>query len=81
MDRCPVCRARLRERDECRRCGADFTLARRAEEAAFRLFTQSLQLYQQGERTAALEAVSHALLLKSDPVFRGWNAFLHAVRD
>lgn len=47
MARCPVCRAAL-DRPVCRRCGSDFTLARRAEEAGEGLLARALRALRSG---------------------------------
>jgi hypothetical protein len=77
MERCPNCRARVRDRAECRRCGMDLTLLVAAEQAADRLIGTALARLAGGDRAAAQEALRRARGLRGDPLVDELLAFLH----
>lgn len=58
FERCPVCRARLKDAMECRRCGLDFSPLLRTAEEAQRLALQARRELRLGRQE---EAFVHAL--------------------
>lgn len=76
MERCPVCRARLKQTPECRRCGSDLTLPLEICHQAGSLFTQSVKRFQQGNLQGALEAIELAIQLKHQSLFVAWRGFV-----
>ena len=64
MQRCPLCRARLRDQDLCPRCGAELRLARQAEDTARTLEAQALRAIAAGDRETALRVLTRAALFK-----------------
>jgi predicted amidophosphoribosyltransferase len=65
MDRCPACRARLADADICPRCGADFSISRRAERQAQRLSQIAVRELFLGETQNAAAAAETAAGLAS----------------
>lgn len=65
MDRCPACRARLGDADICTRCGADFSISRRAERQARRLVQIAVRELLLGETKNAAVAAEAAAGLAS----------------
>ncbi len=68
MDRCPLCRARLRGQELCPRCGAELRLVLRTEAAAREQEARALEAIAAGDREGALRALERAALLKRHPI-------------
>jgi hypothetical protein len=67
MQRCPICRARLRDQSQCPRCGADLALPQLAEKAARVHEQQALKALLQGEPGQAHHSLKRAIRLKQNP--------------
>jgi hypothetical protein len=67
MERCPVCRARMGDEPQCRRCGSDFSSALTVEKEMRALLGEALLLWRQGHTGTALRLVGRALTLKAEP--------------
>ena len=76
MERCPICRARLREATHCPRCGADLALALETEQRAQTLERDAVEWIAKGEPEQAERALREALRLRSSPFARALLAFL-----
>lgn len=66
--RCPVCRARLRARDQCARCEADLRLVMASARQAQTERQRALQCLLAEDYVAAAEAIRRAQQLKRDPL-------------
>lgn len=76
MDRCPVCRASLREGTTCRRCGADLAPLQRIIRESQMLETLSVQALLQGNPLQASDLTQAALSLRHTPMARALRGFL-----
>ncbi|SEH06174.1 hypothetical protein [Candidatus Venteria ishoeyi] len=76
MERCPICRARLKSDPVCPRCGSDLSQVLSSAAKALALRDQALLLVAQGETASALRLLQHSLLLKRDPMLVALQNFL-----
>lgn len=76
MERCPVCRARLKQSTVCRRCGADLEFPIAMEQKAQYYCQQALYHVQYYELLAAKEAIQRALLLCNKDFFHKVSGFI-----
>lgn len=79
MERCPVCRARLKERQVCHRCGTDLTLAIAMEKKAEVFFKQALVRLQNSDVLAAKMAMKNALLFHKKPLYKNFSGFVESL--
>lgn len=70
MQRCPVCRARLNSKTDCRRCGSDLHLAIAMEKKAQEFFQQALQELQSADKVAAKSSLQSAVLIHNKPLYQ-----------
>lgn len=64
MERCPCCKARLRDATLCSRCQTDISLAAGAEQAARHWFDTAIRHWRNGETERCLIALQRAHNLK-----------------
>jgi len=76
MARCPVCRARLGETPQCRRCGCDLTMAEACRQRAETCLRQALQLLGRGESAKACSLADEAISLDSGAVISKVAGFI-----
>lgn len=76
MERCPVCRARLKQSTVCRRCGSDLALPITMEQKAQDYCQQALYHVQCDDLLAAKEAIQSALLLCNKDFFHQVSGFI-----
>ncbi len=76
MERCPICRARLRGAGVCPRCGADLALALAAEYRAQVLERAAVDCIARGDRPRAEQVLEEALRLRSTPLARALLGFV-----
>lgn len=77
MERCPVCKARLKPGSPiCPRCGADLSMLFRIETQADGLCSQAIALLEAGDLSGAMHAVEQSLDLKSDPLAQVLRGFI-----
>ncbi len=76
MERCPICKARLKEDWICPRCGTDLTSPQRVALAAEWWQQQAITLLTKGQLIAANQAVEQALSLKYTPLAQALHGFL-----
>jgi len=81
MERCPVCRARLKERQECRRCGTELSLAIAMEKKAEIFFKQAVVCLQNSDILAAKVAAQSAVLIHKKPLYLQFSDFVEALTD
>lgn len=63
MERCPNCRAQVRDAEDCRRCGLDLRRLMATERVARDLVLQAVARLSQGDPTTARRALQHSLRL------------------
>lgn len=80
LERCPVCRARLREEPVCSRCGTGLSLPMRIAAQADALERRAIQELATGGLEAAEAAVSEALRLRRSPLSQAVSRFIAHVR-
>lgn len=78
MERCPSCRARRDEGEQCRRCGMDLAHLLAAEQAAERLVADAIQRLFADDLDAAIDGLSRARTLVADPLADRLLAFARA---
>jgi len=77
MERCPVCKARLKQETSiCPRCKTDLLIPIRIERQAEALCYQSINLLRQGDMSSAVCAVEQSLLLKREPLAQALLDFI-----
>ncbi len=79
MERCPQCRARYKDGDTCRRCGADLTLLHVIEAEADNLARQAVAQLLADDLPAAAEKASSSLKLHSTPFSRALAGFIESL--
>jgi predicted amidophosphoribosyltransferase len=78
MQRCPICRARLRGESLCPRCGTDLSLPVEIEQRAQRLEQEAVRRLAAGQLQGAESRLVEALGLCATPLGR---LLLRFVRD
>jgi len=78
MERCPVCRARLKGEWLCPRCGSDWSLPLKIEQQVRLLEQNAVMRVAKGEMEQAEQVLDKALRMKSNPLLR---ALLRFVRE
>lgn len=78
MQKCPNCKARIRQSNQCRRCGADLTMLLFIEQQAQTLFAASLNSYRQAAFDDAIAQVTQAIELHRLPLYLHWYRFVDA---
>lgn len=78
MERCPSCRARIREHLKCQRCGTDLGVLLQIAKEAQQAFDVSVINYGQDALTPALELAEQAVKLRRLPMYLQWYAFLQS---
>jgi tRNA(Ile2) C34 agmatinyltransferase TiaS len=76
MERCPVCRARLDAKTECRRCGTDLSRLILIERQADSLTRRAVARFTTLEPAEAARALEQASRLKTDPLTRALLGFV-----
>ncbi len=76
MQRCPCCHARLNDTPQCRRCGADLSAARQAEQQARFWLALSVQAVCRQRPELAARAVNRALSYRKNTSAQLWQAYL-----
>jgi tRNA(Ile2) C34 agmatinyltransferase TiaS len=77
MERCPICRARLKGEWRCPRCGADLSLPLKIEQRAQSLEQDAVMRLAKGEMEQAHQVLNKALRLKPSPLIRVLLRFVH----
>ena len=76
MDRCPICRGRINENEECKRCGAALSLLIQIEQQVNELTSQALWHIGNSQFTQAKLLLEEAQLLRHSP-FQQVLGFIH----
>lgn len=76
MERCPICKARLKDALLCPRCGADLTMPLEIEARAESLQQQVVTLLANGELPGARRLAEQLLTLKRTPLARILRGFI-----
>ncbi|HHH39001.1 MAG TPA: hypothetical protein ENK50_05440 [Sedimenticola sp.] len=77
MERCPVCRARLKGASLCPRCGSDLSRVLQAARRARQLEHEAVLQLAGGAPEQARETLRRALALKTTPLARSLLGFLN----
>ncbi len=75
MERCPVCNARFKGMDPCRRCGTELGRLLEVEAAAERAARRAVHLLAAGRTAEALAAARTAAALHATPFHRALARF------
>jgi hypothetical protein len=70
MERCPICRAPLKESIVCHCCGTDLLLVIAMEKKAHRFFNHALQNMMNHNWDHAKKNINQALLIHYQPVYQ-----------
>ena len=81
MERCPLCRARLRDKTICNRCEADLGLLQAIESRAERLARTAVHNLLAGETADARRQAAAACELHSTPFHRALAGFIETMED
>ncbi len=76
MERCPLCRARLRDNIVCNRCEADLSLLQAIESQAERLGQQAIHSLLTGKTAAALRQAAAARDIHATPFHHALLGFI-----
>jgi len=79
MKRCPVCRAKVKEKSVCRRCRADLTDLITLEHQADYMMTMAVRYLRDGNIQQARRFCNHAVHLQSTEFGEIFRAFLKAI--
>jgi predicted nucleic-acid-binding Zn-ribbon protein len=81
MERCPICRARLRGESNCRRCGADLSRLLEIGERSHALQRCAVACIARGEAEQAERVLLEALGLKQGVLARMLLGFVRQSRE
>ncbi|KHD07197.1 hypothetical protein PN36_09780 [Candidatus Thiomargarita nelsonii] len=77
MERCPVCKARLKaDTDNCSRCSTDLSMLLCIENQAKNFFYHALARFESDDLSAATRAVEQSLDLKREPLTLALQGFI-----
>ena len=76
MERCPLCKARLRDKTICNRCEADLGLLQAIESQAERLAKRAVHKLLAGEMASARRQADAARALHSTPFHQALTGFI-----
>jgi len=79
MERCPICRARLKGISICPRCTTDLSLPLTAEQQADNLCFKSLMLLEAGQLGEAIEVIEQSIQFKNNPLALQLRGFLKSM--
>jgi len=79
MERCCVCKARLKETSVCPRCNADLSLPLNIEQQAEILCSKALMLFGTGQLAEAIETLEQSIQLKSSPLALQLQGFIRRI--
>lgn len=79
MERCPICKARLKEDTTCPRCGADLSNALNIEQESEILLNNALKQLETGNISAAKQAVEKSVKLKAEPLGLALQGFIGSI--
>jgi hypothetical protein len=79
MERCPLCKARLRGRTNCNRCEADLSLLEAIESEADQLAVQSVHSLLEGEKEVASRQASAARDLHATTFHQALSGFIEKI--
>lgn len=79
MERCPLCKARLRAKTICNRCEADLSLVQAIESEAEQLAARAIRNMLAGEMEAACRQASVACDLHATPFHRALSGFIETM--
>ncbi len=79
MERCPVCRARFRGDDQCRRCQADLGTLKRIAREADELMTCAVEAARRGAFQQAHELACRSQTLRKTDIGRCVAGFASAM--
>ncbi|MGI9212575.1 MAG: hypothetical protein ACR2HF_08890 [Methylococcaceae bacterium] len=66
MERCPTCRAKVREVSQCTRCGTDFTRLLNIEARAQWHLSQAIKHWVEAKEAESVQEIERSLQLKQD---------------
>ena len=79
MERCPLCKARLRGKITCNRCEADLSLLQAIESEAAQLAAQAVHSLLAGEKEVASRQASAARNLHSTTFHHALSGFIETM--
>jgi len=79
MERCPICKARLKEDTTCPRCGADISSTLNIEQESEILLNNALKQLETGNISAAKQAVEQSIKLKAEPLGLALRGFMNSI--
>jgi Tfp pilus assembly protein PilF len=79
MERCPICKARLKKVRTCSRCGTDLSSALNIEYQSEILLNNALKQLENGNLSAAKQAVEQSIQLKSELLGLALRGFIDSI--
>ena len=76
MERCPICKARLKETSICPRCTIDLSIPLSIENQAKSLCSQSVMLLGADHLGDAVQAIEQSIQLKREPLALAVQGFV-----
>ncbi len=76
MEKCPNCNARIKDNNECYRCGFDFALVFSCEQTAEVLYFNALASLKKGNIDQARRFCEKAIAIDNSPRIRKLNTFV-----
>jgi len=76
MERCPICKARIKENSTCNRCGTDLSKLLSIESQAANLCDQAIKLLATNQIDQAQIAVEQSLQLKKTQIALTLDGFI-----
>jgi hypothetical protein len=79
MERCPICKARLKTGTTCPRCGADISIPLNIEQQSEILLKNALKQLETGNFSSAKLAVEQSIKLKAEPLGLALRGFIGSI--
>ncbi|OAD22375.1 hypothetical protein THIOM_001822 [Candidatus Thiomargarita nelsonii] len=82
MERCPVCKARLKaDTDICPRCSTELSMLLSIENQAKNFFYQAIDRFESGDLSGATRVVEQSLELKREPLTLALQGFIASFKS
>ncbi len=80
MERCPICKARLKDTPICPRCSTDLSMSLNIERQAEFLFYQAVALLKVKDLSRATKVVEQSFQLKRKPLALALQGFIQSLK-
>jgi uncharacterized membrane protein YvbJ len=76
MERCPSCRAKIKDNQQCQRCGTELATLFEVEKQAQQAFNASVEWVEQNDLASAMVEAQRAFALHRTELYVYWLQFL-----